>query len=129
VWNTLRPAGIRDHEHERHAVAEQTFAWVHVDDLVTLLADLATGRIASADDPAFGPVVGACTPVNVAASPATVRDYYETVTKAVGVDPVWDDRPAWTGRLVADRARVWGWSPAVTLEQALDELDRGLRDA
>lgn len=127
VWNTLRPQGIRDHEDERHAIPDQTFAWVHLADLVTLLADLATARIAASDDVAAGPVAGACAALNVAASPATVRDYYETVTKALGVEPVWDDRPAWTGRLVADRAQRWGWSPTVSLEQALDELDRDVR--
>ncbi|TXL62337.1 NAD-dependent epimerase/dehydratase family protein [Aeromicrobium terrae] len=129
VWNTLRPQGIRDDEKARHAIPDQTFAWVHVDDLVTLLADLATARIAPADDVTAGPVTGACTPLNVAAPPATVRDYYETVTKALGVDPVWDDRPAWTGRMVADRALGWGWAPTVTFEQALAELDRDARDA
>jgi nucleoside-diphosphate-sugar epimerase len=129
VWNTLRPQGIRDDEQARHAIPDQTFAWVHVDDLVTLLADLATGRIASSDDPAAGPVTGACTPVNAAASPATVRDYHETVCKALGVDPVWDDRPAWTGRMVADRAHAWGWAPGVTFEQALAELEQDARDA
>jgi nucleoside-diphosphate-sugar epimerase len=128
VWNSLRPAGIRDDESAHHAIPDQTFAWVHVDDLVTLLADLATARIAATDDPAAGPTSGGCTAVNAAATPATVRDYHETVTKAVGVDPIWDDRPAWTGRLVADRARGWGWAPTVSLEQALDELDRGARE-
>ncbi len=24
---------------------------------------------------------------------------------------VWDDAPAWTGRILADRARGWGWAP------------------
>ena len=70
--------------------------------------------------PAAGPVAGACTPVNVAAGPATVCDYHQTVTRAVGVAPVWDDAPAWTGRVLADRARGWGWAPAVGLAEALD---------
>jgi nucleoside-diphosphate-sugar epimerase len=127
VWNTLRPAGVRDHEAERHAVPAQTFAWVHVDDLAAFAADIACGRVATADEPAAGPVAGACTAVNVASAPATARDYYETVTSAVGVEPVWDDGPAWTGRIVADRARAWGWVPSVSLEQALAEIDAGLR--
>jgi len=128
TWNTLRPAAIRDHEAERHAVSGQTFAWVHVDDLATLIADIATGRIAVSDDVSKGPLAGRCTAVNVAAGPATVRDYVETVTGALGVDAVWDDNPAWTGRIVAERARDWGWSPTVTLDRALAELADGLRD-
>jgi len=127
TWNTLRPAAIRDHEADRHAVPDQTFAWVHVDDLAALVADLATGRIAASDDVSQGPVEGGCTAVNVAAAPATVRDYVETVTRSLGIDPVWDDQPAWTGRIVADRARGWGWAPGVSLAEALDELERGLR--
>jgi nucleoside-diphosphate-sugar epimerase len=127
TWNTLRPAAIRDHEAERHAVPGQTFAWVHVDDLAALVADIATGRIAVSDDVSKGPVEGRCTAVNVAAGPATVRDYVETVTRAVGVDAAWDDLPAWTGRIIADRARGWGWSPTVTLDQALAELAGGLQ--
>ena len=89
---------MRDDEDARHAVPDATFAWVHVDDLAALIADVATGRIAASDDPQQGPVDGGCTPVNVAGGPATQRDYYETVTGALGVEPVWDDGPAWTGR-------------------------------
>jgi hypothetical protein len=63
----------------------------------------------------------------VAAGPATIRDYLGTVTGALGVDPVWDDHPAWTGQILADRARGWGWSPTVGLDDALAELERGLR--
>jgi 2-alkyl-3-oxoalkanoate reductase len=66
-------------------------------------------------------------PVNVAAGAGEVRHYFETVTRAVGVEPVWDDGPAWTGRILADRARRWGWEPAVDLDRALAELDAGLR--
>lgn len=127
VWNTLRPEAVRRDEAARHAVPAQSFAWVHVDDLVALAADVAAGRVAGSDDPATGPVPGACTPVNVAAGPATLRDYLGTVTSALGVTPVWDDGPAWTGRVLADRARGWGWTPAVDLAEALDEIARGLR--
>ena len=121
IWSSLRPAAIRDDEQARHAVPDQTFAWVHVDDLAALVADVAVGRITD-------PTPGACTPVNVAAGPATVRDYYETVTGALGVDPIWDDTPAWTGQILADRARAWGWAPAVDLASALAEIDAGLRN-
>jgi nucleoside-diphosphate-sugar epimerase len=127
IWNSLRPAEIRDDEASRQAVPRQSFAWVHVDDLATLAADVATGRIAPSADVANGPVAGACTAVNVAAGPATVRDYYETVAGALGVEPVWKDAPAWTGRIVAERAHGWGWVPTVDLPQALAEIDEGLR--
>ena len=127
VWNTLRPAEMRDKHEARHAVPQQTFAWVHVDDLVAFAADIATGRVPTSADPATGPVTGACTPVNVSAGPATVREYFETVTNAVGVIPTWDEAEAWTGQLLADRARGWGWTPAVELTDALNELANGLR--
>ncbi len=121
VWNTLRPQSIRDHEQARHAVAAQTFPWVHVVDLAALAADLVTGQVGD------GPAAGGCTAVNVAGQPATVRDYYLAVTGAVGVEPVWDDQPAWTGQLLTDRATGWDWKPTVGLDQALAELAAGLR--
>jgi nucleoside-diphosphate-sugar epimerase len=127
IWNTVRPAAIRDDEAARHAVPDQSFAWVHVDDLVAFAADVATALVAASADPATGPLAGACTPVNVAAGPATVRDYYHTVTRAVGVTPVWDEAEAWTGRVLADRAHGWGWTPAVGLAEALEEIAQGLR--
>ncbi len=127
IWNTVRPAEIRDDEGERHANPDQTFAWVHVDDLASIAADLATGAIAATDDPESGPVANGCTPVNLASGPATQRDYLGTVTAALGPEPTWDDRPAWTGRIVADRARRWGWKPRVDLTTALEELRAGLR--
>lgn len=129
VWNTLGPAEVRDDEQARHALPHQTFAWVHVTDLAAFAADLATGRVTDSDDPARGPVPGGCTPVNVAAGPATMRDYHGTVTAALGVEPVWDEGPAWTGRILADRAREWGWAPAVELTQALEEIEAGLRSS
>lgn len=127
VWNTLRPAALRDEPESRHATPGHTFAWVHVTDLAALAADLATARIAPASDPADGPVAGACTVVNVAADPATNRDYYGTLADALDVEIDWQDRPAWTGRIVADRAHAWGWTPQVTLADALAEVAAGLR--
>jgi 2-alkyl-3-oxoalkanoate reductase len=127
IWNTVRPAEIRDHEAERHTNPDQTFAWVHVDDLASIAADVATGAIATADDPESGPVAGGCTPVNVASGPATQRDYLGAVTDALGLEPTWDESPAWTGQIVADRARRWGWTPRVDLSAALEELRAGLR--
>jgi 2-alkyl-3-oxoalkanoate reductase len=126
IWNTLRPAEVRDDEAARRVVPGQTFAWVHVDDLAALVADVATGRVASSSDPDRGPVEGGCTVVNVAAAPATARDYYGTVAAAVGVEPAWEDAPAWTGRIVADRAHGWGWRPRVDLAAALREVEVGL---
>jgi nucleoside-diphosphate-sugar epimerase len=127
VWNTLRPSQIREHEQERHAVPEQSFAWVHVDDLATLAAEVAAGRVDAAPDPSAGPIEGGCTVVNVAAGPATARDYYGAVTGALGIEPIWDDRPAWTGHVLAERAHGWGWRPTVDLTQALAEIRDGLR--
>jgi nucleoside-diphosphate-sugar epimerase len=124
VWNTLRPQAVR--EGERRANPAQTWAWVHVEDLAALVADVATGAVATADDPERGPVAGSTTPVVVAGEPATWRDYLGTVTDALGVEPEWTDEPVWTGQLRADRARRWGWVPRVGLARAMEELRRGL---
>lgn len=126
VWNTVRPAQVRDDEDARRAVPDRTFAWVHVDDLVRLVADLATGRVATSSDPEDGPVAGGCIAVNVAAPSATVRDYHGAVTAALGVEPVWADGPAWTGQILTGRAHRWGWYPQIDLAQALHELRDGL---
>jgi len=127
VWNSVTPGEIREDEEERHAVPEQTFAWVHVVDLAALVADVASGRVPTSADPANGPVEGDCVVLNVAAGSATMRDYVGTVTSALGVEPVWDDEPAWTGRILADRAHRWGWKPTVGFDEALAEIDDGLR--
>ncbi len=127
IWNTLRPAEMRDDEVARRAVPGATFSWVHVDDLAAIAADVASGRVETSRDADRGPVAGGCTAVNLAADPATARDYYETVTRALGVEPVWEDAPAWTGSILAGRAHGWGWSPTVDLAQALAEIDAGLR--
>ena len=127
IWNTLRPEELRVDQSARHANPQQSFAWVHVDDLVALAADVATGRVPAAADPDEGPVEGACTAVNVAAGAATHRDYYGAVTRALGVAPVWEEGPAWTGQILANRAKAWGWAPTVDLASALAEIDEGLR--
>jgi len=124
VWNTLRPRAVRDGH--RSANPEQTWSWVHVDDLAAFIADVATGAVATADDPERGPVPGRATPVNVAGEPATWRDYLGTVTEALGVGPEWTDEPVWTGQLRSDRARRWGWTPQVGLPDAMAELRQGL---
>jgi 2-alkyl-3-oxoalkanoate reductase len=127
IWNSLRPADIRDDENARRAIPGKSFAWVHVDDLAALAADVASGRVEGSSDPEKGPVEGGCTVVNVAAGPASARDYYQTVAGALGVEPVWSDAPAWTGQVLADRAQRWGWTPSVSLARALTELEEGLR--
>jgi nucleoside-diphosphate-sugar epimerase len=127
IWNSVRPKAMKDQESARHTSPDQTFSWVHVDDLAAFIADVAAGRVPTSAEPGGGPVAGACTAVNVAAGPATARDYYETVTRAVGVQPVWEGGPAWTGQILAGRARGWGWSPTVDLATALAEIDEGLR--
>ena len=127
IWNTLRPQDVGADEGARTTNPDKSFAWVHVDDLAALAADLVTGRVATSDDPESGPVEGGCTPVNVAAETATQRDYIGTVSDALGVEPVWTDEESWTGRMLAERARRWGWKPQVTLDEALRELRDGLR--
>jgi nucleoside-diphosphate-sugar epimerase len=124
VWNTLRPQAMLDGE--RRANPARTWSWVHVDDLAAFLADVATGAVATADDPERGPVAGGTTAVIVAGEPATWRDYLGTVTDALGVEPEWTDEPVWTGQLLTGRARGWGWVPQVSLARAMDELRRGL---
>ena len=127
VWNTLRPRQVRDDEQARHDVARRTFRWVHVEDLAALVADLADRTIGAAEDVAAGPVAGGCTAVDVAGEPATNGDYLGTVTRALGVDPVWEDGPAWTGQIRTDRARGWGWSPRVSRDDAFAELEQCVR--
>ncbi|BBX70803.1 NAD-dependent epimerase/dehydratase family protein [Mycolicibacterium psychrotolerans] len=127
IWNTLRPRAMAREESAHRTNPDKTFAWVHVDDLAELLADLATERIPTSRDVERGPLDGGCTAVNVAGGPATQREYVTVVTGALGVEPVWDDGPAWTGQIVADRAHRWGWTPRIGTAQALEELREGLR--
>ena len=127
VWNTLRPADLAADERQRQVVPDRTWSWVHVEDLAALAADLGSGAITDEDDPSQGPVSGGCTPVNVAAGPATWRDYLGTVTRALGLEPRWQDGPAWTGQVLAERAHAWGWKPTIDLDQALAEIESGLR--
>jgi 2-alkyl-3-oxoalkanoate reductase len=129
VWNTVRPRDIAGDETQRHAIPDQSFAWVHVDDLAAIAADVATGATALSGDVSTGPVEHGCTAVNVVAGPATQRDYLGAVTSALGLEPTWDDGDAWTGRISADRAHGWGWTPKVSLEDALAELKAGLKPA
>jgi len=124
VWNTLRPQAFVDGD--RRVNPAKSWPWVHVGDLAALVADVAVGAVATSDDPEQGPVAGGTTPVLVAGEPATWGDYLGAVGEAVGQEPEWTDEPAWTGQLRTDRARRWGWSPRVGLDQALAELREGL---
>lgn len=128
LWNTLRPRAMAEDAAEAHANPDLTFAWVHARDLAALVAELACGGVPVGSDPATGPVAGGCTPVNAAAGGSTFRHYLETVTHAIGVEPRWDDGPAWQGQVVSERARAWGWRPAVSLEEAFGELVADLPD-
>lgn len=127
IWNTVRPGEIKEDASARTTNPDKSFAWVHVEDLAALAADLATGQIRTAPDPGTGPVDGGCTPANVAAETATQRDYVGTVAEALGVEPVWTDEESWTGQMLAERARAWGWKPQRALSEALRELRDGLR--
>ena len=62
VWNTLRPASLRDDERARRANPARRFAWVHVDDLAAFAADLASGRIADLRRPRDRPGRGGVHP-------------------------------------------------------------------
>ncbi|MCW2584004.1 MAG: NAD-dependent epimerase/dehydratase [Klenkia sp.] len=124
VWNTLRPQAFGDGD--RSVNPTKSWAWVHVEDLAAMLADLAVGAVATSEDPEQGPVPGGTTPVLVAGEPATWGDYLGAVGEAVGTAPEWTDEPVWTGQLLTDRARRWGWAPRVGLDRALAELRHGL---
>ena len=126
IWNSAATGGDPRRRGGTARRAAADFAWVHVDDLVALAADLATGRVPASTDPGTGPVAGACTPVNVASGAATVRDYYEAVTGASA-----SPRSGTTGRRGPAGSwptapRSWGWTPAVDLTAAFDEVAEGL---
>lgn len=127
IWSTLRPEEIRTDEAARTDDPDRTFGWIHVSDFADLLADLATGAIALAEDSADGPVVNVATPVNAVSGNVRLRDYLGPVSEAVGVEPVWQHRDAFRAQLRADRARAWGWTPKVTFEEAMAEVVDGLR--
>jgi 2-alkyl-3-oxoalkanoate reductase len=126
TWNTLRPDAMREDSSARRANPTGSFPWVHVTDLASLAADLALGAVSGARDADDGPEDGGCVAANVVASTGRLRDYYGTVTDALGLPPVWTDEPVWTGDLLGERARRWGWSPQVDLAEALAEVARGL---
>ena len=75
VWNTLRPAQVRDDEQARHEVARRTFRWVHVDDLAALVADVALGRIATATTRPTGRSRAVAPPSTWRASRRRLGDY------------------------------------------------------
>lgn len=126
MWNTEVPARIRDHEVARHWPPEGSFAWLHVTDFASMIAEAATD-LPTSDDPDAGPIDGGVTVVNVGAGIVPMRDYIAPITSALGVEPIWDDTPEWSGEYRVDRARRWGWKPKVDFHQAMAELVDGLR--
>lgn len=126
-FNTIRPAAMGQDKANRKINPKMSLSWVHVTDLAALVRDLATGRIAASSDPAQGPVEGAWTALNVVAGQITVGDYVGTVINALGVEANWSDEPVWTGKILAHRARDWGWTPDVGVDQALAELFDNVR--
>lgn len=120
IWNTLRPARIGEDPSVLRPNPDATFAWVHVVDLARFLADAATDGLAP------GPAEDDVTAVNVAAHGATWGDYLGRVAAALGVAPTWSDEPAWTGQVLSDRARSWGWDPGIDFDDAMAELVAGL---
>ena len=128
VWNTLRPAQVRDDEaRPRHDVARRSFAWVHVDDLAAMVVDVATGRVATASDPADGPAEGGCTAVDVGGEPATVEDYLGTVTTRPRRRPGGRTARPGPARSAPTGPAAWGWTPRVSLATALDHLHENVR--
>ncbi len=128
VWNTVRPEIIRTDEAARREDPDRTYGFVHVDDLARLIADLATGSIALADDATVGPVAGQVTTCNAVSGNVTFREYLAPVAAAVGVEPEWIHKEAFRAKLLAERARAWGWEPQVTFEEGMAELLSGLRE-
>lgn len=126
IWNTVRPELIGTDSAARTDDPERTFGWVHVRDLADLIADIATGRIRLATDPAAGPVEDGVTAVNAVSGCVPMREYLGPVARALGVEPVWERREAFSAGLLAERARAWGWSPRITFEEAMSELTTGL---
>ncbi|HKJ54622.1 MAG TPA: NAD-dependent epimerase/dehydratase family protein [Nitriliruptoraceae bacterium] len=127
VWNTLRPADVAANPDARRVNPDKTFAWVHVGDLARFLASMAApGPAGPGAAGVPGPREGTVTAVNVAGSDVTWRDYMGPVADAVGVTPAWTDEPAWTGAILATRARSWGWHPTVDFATAMGELVAGL---
>lgn len=128
VWNTVRPEMIRTDATARNDDPDRTYGFVHIQDLARLIADLATGIIALADDASRGPVAEQVTAVNAVSGNVTFGDYLAPVAEAVGVEPHWEHRDdAFRAKLLAERARAWGWAPTVTFEEAMAELLDGLR--
>lgn len=125
-FNTVRPEALRDDPAKRRVNPDLGVSWVHVTDLALLIAGLATGHLPQSDT-AASDTFGTWTAVNVATGRLTVREYAETVLGALGVEPNWTRGPVWTGEIVSERAREWGWTPAIGREQAFSELADNVR--
>ena len=126
VWNTVRPAQIRDDEGERHANPDQTFAWVHVDDLASIAADLATGAIATPPTRRRARSRAAARrSTSPAARPRSATTWAPSPRRSVSSRP--GTRAGVDRQIVAERAQRWGWAPRVDLATALEELKAGLQ--
>ena len=79
---------------------------------------MATGAVATAEDPERGLWPAARRMSSSQGEPATSRDHLGTVTDALGIDPEWTDELVWTGQLRADRARRWVGRRAWTWHEA-----------
>lgn len=126
IWNTIRPQAAREEAEARTDDPDRTFGYVHVSDLADLIADIATGAVAPSADPAEGPAPGEVTAVNAVSGTVAYREYLAPVCEALGVEPIWEERPAFRAELLAERARAWGWSPKVGFDEAMEELLDGL---
>ena len=128
MWNSLRPAAMRDDEGARHAVPAQT---LRLDP--RRRPGRADRRRRRGRRPRRGRRRARSGRRRLHGRQRGVRPGHaeglrtSTVTTALGVEPVWEDGPAWTGQILAGRAAGWGWRPRVDLAQALAEIDAGLR--
>jgi 2-alkyl-3-oxoalkanoate reductase len=110
VWGAKVPRAVRDGSFPaRHP--SSTFAWVHVEDLVTAVL--------------IGLTDGAEGTVNVVGGSPPISAYLEPVAAAVGVPPPLseDAEPGWQGRLDDRRmVEVLGIRPTLGFDEAMHEI-------
>jgi 2-alkyl-3-oxoalkanoate reductase len=110
TWGTRVPTMLRDGElADRHP--DQTFGWVHIDDLV----DAALAGIDREVE----------VTANVVGGHLTVRTYLEEIARIVGAArvPLDSDERAWRGRYATDRLpATLGVAPSRTFEDAMAEI-------
>jgi len=117
VWNVIRPRDIAADASQQHAVADATFAWVHVDDL----ADAAVFLMRHYDDEMW---------INVGVGEdVTIAELAEMIKEIVGFQGriVYDtSKPDGTPRKLLDVSRLFslGWRPRIPLRQGLEQTYR-----